>query len=241
MYHIINTKKFLRFVTIVISFLIIVILVVINNISVSTEHAKKNLVKGDVVLNLTSQEKPVRTHNIQYVHINLMSSATTKKQHEICDETPEQNIVNNTIISISEEEIDMLVQAVQHEVGNNPYYFPGYNFDYIQQCMTRVIINRVGKKGFANSVTGVLSQPGHFMPLEELSSFDENDKRTRKNVLAVLYGEDNIADTLVFEMSFTNLDETHNIKVMEKQVGDVIPYYAAITADNRYLLFALQV
>lgn len=236
--RIIYKRKFLRFILLVVSALIMILAIIINATATSINDVKENLIEGEVCIDKSDHSETVT--NIYNVHIYLPSSSKTDLQNSQLEESLEQTSVNNTIITISEKEIDMLVQAVQHEVGNNPYYFPGYNFDYIQQCMAKVIINRVGKQGFANSVTDVLSQPGHFMPLENLSDFDPNDETTRQNVLSVLYGTDNIPDSLVFEMSFTSLDVNHNIEIMEQQVGDVIPFYSALTADNRYLLFAMQ-
>lgn len=135
-------------------------------------------------------------------------------------------------------ELDLIVKAVQHEVGNNPSYFPGYDFDYIQQCMAGVILNHVGKPDFAGSVYGVLTDPGHFMPLENLARFSATDKQTLKNVLAVIYGKVHIDSNVIFEMSFTSPDMGTNQNKMESLVGKVEIYHTAVTADNRYLVYA---
>lgn len=140
------------------------------------------------------------------------------------------------VIKVSEEEIKHLIKAVKHEVGSNESYYPGYDLDYIQQCMTKVIVNRVGRKGFADSVYGVLTQQNQFMPLENLQSISI-DERTRENVMKVLYGEDDIPSDLLFEMSYTSQNMEANISSMESMVGDVKLHHSAVTADNRVILF----
>ncbi len=146
-------------------------------------------------------------------------------------------------ISATEAEIQLVVQAVQHEVGCDPTYFQGYDFDVIQQCMAKVILNRVGRTGFADTIDGVIDQPGQFMPRSQLTKFSPTEERTRKNVIAVLNGDaSQIPDNLIFEMSFTSSDVERNLGVMERQVGDVELYYdgMARSADGRYLYFAMQ-
>lgn len=142
------------------------------------------------------------------------------------------------IVPIETSDIGLLVQAVQHEVGASASYYPDDDLDVIQQCMTRVIINRIGKEEFADSIYEILSTPGHFMPLEELTEFDSQDERTTQNVLTVLNGEDNLSEEIIFEMSFVTLDIEHNLEVMEEQVGPVDLYMSATTADGRCLIFA---
>lgn len=126
-------------------------------------------------------------------------------------------------ISISEYEMDLMVRAVQHEVGANPSYFEGCDFDTVQCQMASVIWNRVQSSNFPNTVEGVLNQPGQFMPLEELASI-EIDDRTYQNVLKVVNGEFN--SNSLYERS------SSNTPIMETQVE-----FSAITADGRYVAF----
>ena len=190
-------------------------------------------------------ESTPQNTNAIYEDENLSSSSVVEETVSDSDTNVDSYEENDTYyfneITISSEDVDLIVKAVQHEVRNDPTSFAGYDFDIIQQCMALTILNRIGRPGFADSVEGVLTQPEQFMPLSNLEQFDANDSTTRRNVLAVLNGESKVsAPNLVFEMSFESWDQDTNIGVMEAQVGDVIPYYAAINSEGRYLLFAEQ-
>lgn len=148
---------------------------------------------------------------------------------------------NNIPTILTEEEISLVVQAVQHEVGTDPNFYLGYDydFDYIQQCMARVIINRIGRDGFGNTLMEVLTKPKQFMPIENLSSFDPYDERTRRNVLAVINGIDNISNDVLFEMSYKSHDLDRNMENMESQIGcKLSAYFYVFTAEGRMLIFA---
>lgn len=124
-------------------------------------------------------------------------------------------------VTLTPQEMNLIVLAVQHEVGNSPDYYPGYDFDTIQKYMASVIINRVKSEQFPDTVSDVLQQPGQFMSLSELSSFNENDERTKANVIEVLKG--NFKSNTLFERS--SLTVPNGVK------------YYAITSDGRYLIF----
>lgn len=173
---------------------------------------------------------------------------------------PEPKIVqaNETTerICISENELNLLVQVVQHEVGNSASYFVGYDFARIQQIMARVVINRTLSDEFPSTVLGVLTQPGQFEVWDDLGRYSPYDETTRVNVLAALENAD-VSSHSVFEMSW-NSESIHSMlaenglnysfenvcKVcewdMESQVGSVILTASAFTADGRFLLFAAE-
>lgn len=138
-------------------------------------------------------------------------------------------------LPIENWEVELIARAVIHETGNNGQYFPGFDINQIQKYMASVIWNRVNNPNFPNTVYDVLIQPGQFMPVEELWSIDL-DYTTYQNVLEVVKGD--FQSDALFEMSFNSLDIQLNQTIMEEQVGSVYPIYSAITADNRYILFA---
>lgn len=195
--------------------------------------SKEDVIFDDIVL---EQEN-------DYSEQNPVDEASSITNAAIDAETEEiQFFYDFNGYMVSQEDVNLIVKAVQHEVRNDPDSFPGYDFDTIQQCMALAILNRVGKPGFADSVYGVICQPGQFMPLEDLTPFDAEDPTTLKNVIAVLEGRSKVnAPDLVFEMSFTSLDAHKNVMSMEEKVGDVVPYYSAVNNQGRYLLFAEKV
>lgn len=143
------------------------------------------------------------------------------------------------IIAFSNKELDMLVQAIQHEVTCDEAAFPYEDLDKIQQCMARVIINQVLDDEFKDTIYGVLSDPGHFMPLENLVEFDPHDERTLKNAMIVLKGEDSHSSKIFYEGSFKSFNLKNNLAEMEFQVGHPVkPYLTTVTSENRLFIFA---
>lgn len=147
---------------------------------------------------------------------------------------------DNFIVPATEYEINLVVQAVQHEVGAWEDFYPDADLDEVQQIMARVIINQVGLPGCGDSIYEVLFlHPGHFMPIEELEGIDPFEERTRRNVLKVLKGEDSHSPKVTIEMSFSrSCTFEDSIEVMESQVGPVNPYFWTTTAEGRLLVFA---
>ncbi len=153
--------------------------------------------------------------------------------------TSEEQAYGDFIIPVTEEDIGLIVRAVQHEVGSSRSFYPDADLDTIQQCMARVIINQVLEGRWGNSVSEILFYPGHFMNIERLQKFDPYEETTRKNVLTVLRGEDYLSSTITIEMSFSSkCTFEDSIEIMESQVGPVIPYFWTVTAENRLLIFA---
>lgn len=151
----------------------------------------------------------------------------------------EQIVYEDFIVPVTEYEIDLMVQAVQHEVGASEWFFPDADIDYIQQCMARVIVNKVGTPLCGDTIYSTLILSGHFMTEEDLEGIDPKEERTRKNVLTVLRGEDSISHKITIEMSFSSsCTFEDSIIVMERQVGPVIPYFWTVSAEDRLLIFA---
>lgn len=141
-------------------------------------------------------------------------------------------------------EIDLITQMVQHEVGSDPSIFSEYDFNLIQKYMARVIINRIGLHSWSN-VYDVLTAENQFCDLSELESFAPDEPTTRANVLAVISGEDNLSDDILYEMSWSSdVSPEEAIMKMEKQVGKIDNYvYFYATWDSGYsrlLVFASQ-
>lgn len=153
---------------------------------------------------------------------------------------PEEAVTESPdfIIPVTEEDIGLIVQAVQHEVGSHQSYYPWADIDKIQQCMARVIINQVGRPDCGYNIYDVLFHPGHFTNIERLYNYDPEEPTTLKNVMTVLRGEDNQSSEIIFEMSFVNSTLDESLEIMEKQVGSVNPYFWTTTADDRLLVFA---
>lgn len=121
---------------------------------------------------------------------------------------------------LSEREFDILVLAVQHEVGKTNEYnlYPNANFDYIQQAMASVIVNRIGDTRFGETIEEVLSQDGQFEGLlydishpenfKHRNQLNVNDARTRENCLKVLNNSSDLTDAkqLLFESSYETED-----------------------------------
>ncbi len=143
-------------------------------------------------------------------------------------------------LTLSNDDIALICCMVQHEVGSSYSGFPGYDFDYIQRCMARVIINRIGRPQNANTVVGVITQPGQFVAsLNHLKKpgIDPNDETTRRNVMAVLNGDDGISEKLLFEMSFPEYDPS-NYEAIPRILGKAKVYFEAINNTGRHLIFA---
>ncbi len=167
-----------------------------------------------------------------------MPNATTKEKKETKKNTQPEGYGK-----LTEYEIGLICQLVQHEVGNNPEFFPEYDFDQIQRYMARTVINRIGMNNWHNA-EDVITAPRQYCSLEELSSLDAYDEVTRRNVIAVAEGEDEISEDVLFEMSWSadvSIEEAW--ESMERQCGEIYDVYA-VYADygsyKRLVLFGYQ-
>lgn len=192
------------------------------------ETTEGEAVSEDIV---SSEEEETKVSSIPE-----SNSTVSTKEEENLTSTSE----NNFIVPATEYEINLVVQAVQHEVGAWEGAYPNADLDEVQQVMARVIINQVGLPDAGDSIYDVLFlHPGHFMPIEELEGIDPYEERTRKNVLKVLRGEDSHSSRVVIEMSFSPSCTFEDcVEVMESQVGPVNPYFWTVLSNGRTLMFA---
>jgi len=93
---------------------------------------------------------------------------------------------DSTPISGSIDEIELLARVVFGEAGNQD--------EMGKRLVIDCVLNRVGRRGFSNSITGVLYQPGQFTVVNRLSRFpvdegicnlirEEMSNRTNSEVL----------------------------------------------------------
>lgn len=134
--------------------------------------------------------------------------------------------VNSEGFNIAEWEINLVCQMIQHELGSDPNFFPGYDFNHLQQCEARVILNRLGTHGW-NNVADIILAKNQFVPsLDEISSFNPYEPTTRANVMKVLRGEDGIRDDLLISMSWSyGMDKAEALKRTEELAGCEIGYH----------------
>lgn len=231
------------------------------------EHSKKNLQVESEVTHLgnsfldgsasgpplaVSPFSPSKTMEEEAVSEDIVSSVkeetsafSTLESNSTVSTKEEENVTSSTlendfIVPATEYEINLVVQAVQHEVGAWEGAYPNADLDEVQQIMARVIINQVGLPDAGDSIYDVLFlHPGHFMPIEELEGIDPYEERTRKNVLKVLRGKDSHSSKVVIEMSFSPSCTFEDcVEVMESQVGPVNPYFWTVLSNGRTLMFA---
>lgn len=214
------------------------------NTQVDTQQSKeRETARTSEASNIVESEKSVENTESTIVVQNVELASHIEKSVHIdsaLEVTPlTEQVYEDFIIPVTEDDINLVVMAVQHEVGSSRSFYPNADLDTIQQCMARVIINQVLEGRWGNSVSEILFYPGHFMDIERLWKYDPYEETTRKNVLTVLRGEDSLSSTITIEMSFSStctFDES--IEIMESQVGPVIPYFWTVTAENRLLIFA---
>lgn len=152
----------------------------------------------------------------------------------------------------TEEDIRTLILAVQHEVGINPDYYPCcQDFDKLQRCMARVIVNRIGQSGFGNTLkevlnqknqfTGLLDDIAHYQDLPNSKQFDPEDRRTFNNVMSVINGTDGISHDLVFERCSlsgqSSIYEAWEYAKSKFLADTIYLYYYEETGDGRFIMF----
>lgn len=152
----------------------------------------------------------------------------------------------------TETEIDVLVLAVQHEVGTNPGYYPNCDdFDKLQRAMCRVIYNRIGAPGFGNTLqevllqknqfTGLLEDISHYWEIPNSEQYNPKDERTRANVMAVLNGEDGLSSDIYFERCSLRgqssiYEAWEYVTSLYASPTIALEYYEE-TADGRFIMF----
>lgn len=163
---------------------------------------------------------------------------------------PQENGFYGT--SISEDELRLLVQAVQHETGSDPAFYPNGDFDIVQQYTAASILNRIGEPGFGSGYStpynlyDVLSNEEQYGNItNELWNYNPYDARTQHNVELVLKGEAYIPDNLYFERcSFVGEDYYSAQDSFYNQYGynsSISIFYMSYTEEGRYIIFATNV
>ena len=176
-----------------------------------------------------------------------ITDAVTYEENIENEDTSE--LVTTSSYSLSDAEIDMLVQAVQHETGANPSFYPNGDYDVIQQYMAASIINRIGQPGFGdgyttpNSLYEVLANPVQYGSMVwELDWYDANDTRTRNNVMAVLNRYAYTPENLYFERCSEVGEEYWSAQdSFYSQYGynsSISICYMSLTQEGRYIIFA---
>lgn len=192
----------------------------------------------------------VDDHELTVVSTNN-SSVSSSEEFSKKDITSKVEVSSNST-RLSQKEFDILVLAVQHEVGKTPEYFPTSDFDKIQQAMASVIVNRIGDERFGQTLEEVLNQENQFTGLlddinhpENFSNSDQldvNDARTRENCLAVLNKTSDLhnKEELLFErcsLGEEDLQEAWS-DMQSGYISRLFLHYSFKTADGRYIMFA---
>lgn len=174
---------------------------------------------------------------VAYLAYNQIDSDTLDEDEEIIDDdfvelASDEEIFYMNGFEVAPWEIDLVVKMVQHELGSDPRFFPDYDFDYIQQCEARIILNRVGTNGWKN-MNEILLAPNQFITsLSELSDFDPTEPRTRQNVLKVLRDEDNVPEGMICSMSWPyDMSVSEAIARQSKLAGFDIKNYEVFYAN----------
>lgn len=211
---------------------------------------------NDEVASIWQAEYEEEIKKAAYYYFDDTSSETyednsSSDSEEVTEETKTVDFTPN-FTGWSEQDITILVLAVQHEVGKTPGYFPYCDdFDTLQRCMARVIVNRIGTPGFGNNLydvlnqknqfTGLLEDVSHYWELPNANQYDPYDERTRANVMAVLNGTDGISHDLYFERcslrSQSSITEAWEyVKTLFASPNLKLEHYEE-TGDGRFLMF----
>ena len=129
------------------------------------------------------------------------------------EETPltfRQNLLKKVGISPNAEPnwdiIESVGCIVEHEVGYNESYYPGFDFDELQQIMAKSVINRLRSSDFPNNLYYLVNQDGQYPGVWDYICENHHlvEERTQINVIKVLYNREDyyIPDDVYFEHSF---------------------------------------
>lgn len=152
-----------------------------------------------------------------------------------------EDFYTDNLYGLTDWEIDMLVQAVQHETNNDPNYYVNFDLNKVQQLMTASIVNRIGQPGFGVGYT-TPSNLGEVLEnsyqydniLNELNYFNPNDETTRKNVLAVLTGAVWVPSDLYFERCSSYGEDYWTAQEnFENEYNNCYTYYISETWENK--------
>ena len=114
-----------------------------------------------------------------------------------------------------------------HELGIDPKFFPGYDFNKLIQGYAIIILERLGTHGW-ETIEDVLLAPNQFISsLNEISQIDPDVPIIRENVMKVLCGEvDSERLNLRIAMSWPyNMDKSEALRRTEELAGCEIGYH----------------
>ncbi|MBR0491455.1 MAG: hypothetical protein IJJ82_05355 [Clostridia bacterium] len=146
-------------------------------------------------------------------------------------QTPEQIILEKAGLPADTEVNMALMQGIacltEHEVGFDPDYFIGYDFDEIQQTMAASVINRMRSEDFPYGFPKVVNQEGQYPDMWEYICKNHSyvSRETLINVLKVYYHKSDysIPKDIFFEHSFPydeSLEEATDIGEVTPAVGN---------------------
>jgi hypothetical protein len=217
-----------------------------ENTIVKEIEIDNNIVDSESNKHSTLKETMGVSYETVYVTAEDNTAENTSENKTIENEFSEETA---NLYDIEEWEINLLVQAVQHETGCSPDFYPYGDYDTVQQYMAASILNRIGQPGFgtnyttAYSVYDVLANPIQYGSLLwEIDGFDPYDYRTRQNVLAVINGEAWTPDNLYFERcSYIGEDYWSAQDSFYGQYNynpNLYISYMSLTSEGRYIIFA---
>lgn len=213
----------------------------------SEERAKESKILEDI----SSLEDEKKEEEIKNFYSTDDHTASSDVDDSSTDSSEDITTANSSH-KWTETEIDILVLAVQHEIGTNPGYYPNCDdFDKLQRAMCRVIYNRIGKPGFGNTLqevllqknqfTGLIDDISHYWEIPNSEQYNPKDERTRANVLAVLNGTDGLSSDIYFERCSlagqSSIGEAWEY-CKSCYLSDTIELeYYEETADGRFIMF----
>lgn len=169
------------------------------------------------------------------------STETEEEPNNDAETDNTEDYYTDNLYGLQDWEIDMLVQAVQHETNNDPNYYVNCDLNTVQQLMTASIVNRIGQPGFGVGYT-TPSNLGEVLEnsyqydniMNELSWFDANDATTRQNVMAVLTGAVWVPSDLYFERCSSYGEDYWTAQEnFEAQYNNCYTYYVSETWENK--------
>jgi len=214
---------------------------ILEDSSISTETTEENRENRK---NEVNEENADNTEDSTFVTDTSETDTVEEKteHNSIVEEANE----TNEIPLVSEYDICLLVQAIQHETK----IFEGTNvYNTVQQYMAASIINRLGTSGFgiggstAYSVYEILSNSNQYGNiLWELDYFDPYDQTTTNNVYAVLNGTAYTPTDLYYERC-SNVGEDYysaqeNFYSQYPGAYGMQIVYMEMSPEGRYIIFA---
>lgn len=152
----------------------------------------------------TSKQTKKKGKNTKKKNIKKKSPAYQKKKRLDCDTSSVllgNNISVYSTYMYTNTELKLLTCIIQAEAGNQPYKG--------KVAVGNVVLNRVNSDKYADSIKGVIYQPGQFEPVSngsmanKLNNYSKMSAQTQscyKAAKAALAGENYIGDKLYFRV-----------------------------------------